>query len=150
MSLILFVCRGNTCRSPMAEVAARAAATRSGADGITFASAGIEPAVIGGPADPRAVACVGAAGLDLTKHKTRAADTELLSRADRIFALDRGILDHLLAAAPVGLHPRISLLMALAPELSVVDVGDPWAGGPADYAAAYQLIDSAISNLTRG
>ena len=38
---ITFVCWGNICRSPMAEVIAREHAEREGLHGVTFSSAGV-------------------------------------------------------------------------------------------------------------
>ena len=147
MKLILFVCRGNTCRSPMAEAVARNAAARAGlTTRIAFASAGVSPSKIGGPADPRAAHCAGCAGLDLADHKTRAADAATLATADLILALDPTIYDQLAAIAP-DLQSRIKPLMVYAPHLGVAEVADPWSGGAADYDHAFALITAATDGL---
>ena len=145
MTLILFVCRGNTCRSPMAEALARDAARRAGLDGvITFASAGAAPSPVGSPADPRASACMAHRGLDLSAHRSRLADAALVSGADRVFALDRIVRDDLVRTAP---QARINLLLDLIPQLGLADVADPWHGTAADYDAACSLIETAVAAL---
>jgi protein-tyrosine-phosphatase/NTP pyrophosphatase (non-canonical NTP hydrolase) len=66
---VVFVCTGNTCRSPLAAaIAARLLAERGLA--VAVASAGLA-AVAGRPADPRAAAAAAARGLDLGPHRSR-------------------------------------------------------------------------------
>ena len=150
MTLILFVCRGNTCRSPMAEMAARSAARRAGlGDVLAFASAGVAPSAIGAPADPRAIACVRSVGLDLTGHQTRAVTGEILGEAHQVFALDRSVRAGLRAMAPGSEQRKIELLMELAPELGMLDVDDPWSGTAQDYERAFALITAAVDALVK-
>ena len=143
MTLILFICRGNTCRSPMAEITARA----GGFTGTRFASAGVAVTAPGGPADLRAIDCVAAVGLDLRQHRTRAVSVDLLAPAQRIFALDRSVRDSLFKTLPAIVHPRIALLLDLVPSLGLHDVADPWSGTAADYAHAFDLIQQAVAAL---
>ena len=132
----------------MAEALARATASRSGiAASVTFGSAGIAVEKLHSAADPRAIACVAQHGLDLMRHKTRAADAYVLGAADRIYALDRGVRDHLQVMAPAIAKPRIRLLMSLVPSLSIEDVEDPWYGAAADYEMAFGLINQAVTAL---
>ena len=69
MKKVLFVCTGNTCRSPMAEVVFNSIAEQKGLD-WRAESAGIA-AVGGRPASENAVKAVAEIGLDLTMHMTR-------------------------------------------------------------------------------
>ncbi|QOV92056.1 Sua5/YciO/YrdC/YwlC family protein [Humisphaera borealis] len=99
---ILFVCSGNTCRSPMAEAIARhLLADASGvadADldkkGISVLSAGAF-ASPGMRATPQGVEAVRAMGADLTQHRSRQLTPELIHQADAIFTMGRG---HAMAA----------------------------------------------------
>ncbi|HPP54288.1 MAG TPA: protein tyrosine phosphatase, partial [Thermoguttaceae bacterium] len=76
--LLLFVCTGNTCRSPMAEALARKMISdRLGCPpdqieeaGVLVMSAGIA-AVLGAPASPEAVEVIGAYGIDLKDRQTQ-------------------------------------------------------------------------------
>src|SRR5215207_8062517 len=67
---ILFVCTGNTCRSPLAEAIARAEIERRGWKNVEVASAGLSAAE-GSPATAEAVAVAGRAGIGLEGHRSR-------------------------------------------------------------------------------
>ena len=74
---IRFVCWGNICRSPMAEVVARAHAEKAGLHGVTFSSAGVSAEEAGHPIDPRAAAALKAAGYTpgpFTAHQITVAE----------------------------------------------------------------------------
>ena len=91
---VLFVCSGNTCRSPMAEALARSALSRSlgvsEADlegkGISVVSAGTY-AMPGSRATPQAVDAVRELGGDLTRHRSRPLTVELIHQADVIYTM---------------------------------------------------------------
>jgi L-threonylcarbamoyladenylate synthase len=93
---ILFVCSGNTCRSPMAEVIARNVLAESmkitpeqlEERGINIASAG-SFAMPGARATPQAAQAVKAMGLDLTRHRSKALTVELIHQADVIFTMGK-------------------------------------------------------------
>ena len=92
----LFVCTGNSCRSPMAEGMFRKYfAEKLGCDidalermGYKVISAGTM-GMAGGPASPQAVAACLGRGVDITGHKSRALCEELISESDFIFAMSR-------------------------------------------------------------
>ncbi|QGP93304.1 Arsenate reductase [Neomoorella glycerini] len=77
--VILFLCTGNSCRSQMAEGFARAL----GGDKVEVYSAGIEPAGL----NPRAVAVMAEAGIDISRQASDPIDPEILSKADLIVTL---------------------------------------------------------------
>lgn len=94
---VLFVCSGNTCRSPMAEAIARhlLAAAHGVAEaelekkGISVMSAGAY-AMPGMRATPQGVEAVREMGADLTQHRSRQLTPELVHQADMIFTMGRG------------------------------------------------------------
>ena len=94
--LILFVCTGNTCRSPMAEALCRdmmAKRLGCGIDeledrGVLVMSAGIA-AMSGGRAAAEAVATMDELGLDLSGHETQPLTEPLVRHADVIYAMTR-------------------------------------------------------------
>ncbi|MGA1607991.1 MAG: Sua5/YciO/YrdC/YwlC family protein [Planctomycetota bacterium] len=98
----LFVCTGNTCRSPLAEaLAIRSAARRLGtsdervpAHGLVFESAGVA-AWPGESASDGSTAAAAELDLDLAEHRTSALTAERLRAAERIFCLGPS---HLVAA----------------------------------------------------
>ena len=77
--MILFVCTGNTCRSPMACALARAA-------GADAQSAGIS-AWDGAPASPQAIRAARLYGADLTAHKARTVNEALLREAEAVWVM---------------------------------------------------------------
>jgi protein-tyrosine phosphatase len=93
---ILFVCSGNTCRSPMAEaITRRVLAERLHVPepelerkGISVISAG-SYAMPGAPAAAAAVEAVKGMGADLSHHRSRPLTVELIHQADMIFTMGR-------------------------------------------------------------
>ena len=83
---VLFVCTGNTCRSPMAEsIATRMAAERALGD-VTFSSAGTS-AWDGAPASDGALLVAMERGLDLSQHRARMLSRELVAESDLILVM---------------------------------------------------------------
>jgi protein-tyrosine-phosphatase len=83
---ILYVCTGNTCRSPMAEVLTRAELERRGWTHVRVASAGVA-ADPGNVASRHAQTVVSRRGLDLGSHASRLLTPELLAWADLVLAM---------------------------------------------------------------
>ena len=83
---VLFVCSGNTCRSPLAEGLARKMAAQRGLTEITFASAGTG-ALEGGGASEAAILVGLEQGIDLSAHRTRAVTQAMLTEADLVLVM---------------------------------------------------------------
>ncbi|MCC5786681.1 MAG: Sua5/YciO/YrdC/YwlC family protein [Phycisphaerales bacterium] len=99
---ILFVCTGNTCRSPMAEAIAKHLLEEL-RDPIPtrVLSAGASSAGGSGPS-PEAVEAMEAIGLDLTDHRSRGLSKELVAEADIIYAMTEGHLRAVLSIDPTA------------------------------------------------
>jgi protein-tyrosine phosphatase len=93
---ILFVCTGNTCRSPMAEgIFKKYMAEKIDCDvdelekmGYKVISAGIMN-LEGAPASFESVSVCAAKGIDLSKHKSRLLTPEIIETSDLIYGLSR-------------------------------------------------------------
>ena len=114
--IVLFVCTGNTCRSPLAEaLAKRLLADRLGCAvgelptrGFWVLSAGVS-AYGGGPASEESCAVAAEFGADLSRHASRPVNPQLLLAADDVIAMTRGHLYALESQYP-GLGPAARLL----------------------------------------
>lgn len=122
-TLIVFVCTGNTCRSPMAMAIATSLLRRRGqAHRAIAVSAGIS-AMNGARATPEAIRASEAVGAHLAEHRSQLAGPELLEKADVVFALTASHAEATRAMLPASQKSKVHLL---DPE---GDVEDP-IGGP--------------------
>lgn len=83
---VLFVCSGNTCRSPLAEGLARKMAAERRLSHIAFASAGTGT-LDGGGASEGAILVGLERGVDLSTHRTRALTQAILAEADLVLVM---------------------------------------------------------------
>jgi protein-tyrosine phosphatase len=98
VSDVLFVCTGNLCRSPSAELLLRQELAHSGTSGITVHSAGVS----GTSMDPpeRLVQEARKFGLDLGDHVPRRFDRGLLEKADLVVGMARQHVREIVLASP--------------------------------------------------
>lgn len=108
--VIVLVCTGNTCRSPMAEVLLRDKLSKKlgKPDAVRILSAGVAAAPGSGAAD-QAVEVMGARNLDLTDHAARTLDDSIMNAADLVLTMTRGHRAAILAAWPT-MHDRVFTL----------------------------------------
>jgi low molecular weight protein-tyrosine phosphatase len=146
---LLFVCTGNTCRSPMAEGVLRHKLAAEGlSQRVGVASAGLAVRQIGGPPDPRAVARASLRGYDLTPLRGRAFETSDYYDFDLILAMDRGHMAAIGEGRPEGARARLHLFLDFAPAaVTLREVPDPYRGGLADYDRALDLIEPGVDGL---
>ena len=127
--MILFVCTGNTCRSPLAAALARA-------HGVDAQSAGLS-ADPGDPAAPEAVRAAQRHGADLSAHRARNVQNYLMREASRIYAMTRGHAQTLRMRFP----ECAERIFVLNPSIS-----DPEGGDDGVYEACVQKLLAAMRN----
>lgn len=141
----LFVCTGNTCRSPMAEGWFRKLlAERLGCSeddlldhGYLVTSAGLA-AAYGSPASPDSVTVAAEHAIDLRGHESRPVTDQMLDQADHIYAMTRGHRDSILSIRP-DLAETVKLL---SPDGS--DVPDPFGFEIEEYRHCEQTIEQYL------
>ena len=102
---VLFVCTGNTCRSPMAAGLARAWAKNRVPDGLTIEidSAGIA-AGNGQSAADQAIGTLRERGHDLSGHQSKMLTLKMVDRADVIFTMTPSHAQAVMQIAPGAVH----------------------------------------------
>ena len=141
---MLFVCTGNTCRSPMAAGLARQALARhlrcTPRDlpecGVEVLSAGVF-AADGFPPSPEAVAAAARLGADISGHRSRKVTSELIHAVDVVFCMtDMHVATVRRLAEENG--PQIERLDRAG------DVPDPIGAGPDVYVSTAERIQAAL------
>lgn len=146
---LLFVCTGNTCRSPLAEAIARRAAADRKFNDLEITSAGTGAA--DGAAASDGSLLVGLEhGLDLSAHRARHLSAELVRWADVILAMGPNHLDYVRA---LGGARKGHLLTSYASHGRVSRaIGDPVGGDLDVYRATFdelaREIDLALDRLS--
>ena len=143
---ILFVCLGNICRSPLAEGVFGDLAAREGI-AVDVDSAGTGDWHLGHPPDARAQAVAAKNGIDIRELRARLVTPDDFRRFDHIVAMDAANLANLEAMRPEGAETKLGRLLDYAGEVDIVDVPDPYHGGPEAFDETYRLVVAGVRGL---
>ena len=123
MDKIIFICTGNTCRSPMAEGLFRAHGGEE-KTGLTAASAGLFTQD-GMPASQNAIAAAAERGADITAHRSRMLTAEMAHAARYLVCMTGAHYDRLCQR----------------------DISDPFGGDLETYRRAAAEIDAGVRSI---
>jgi protein-tyrosine phosphatase len=144
----LFVCTGNTCRSPMAEGWFRKLLSQRlncNEDdlvdhGYLVTSAGLA-AAYGAPASLDSVSVTAEHDIDLQGHESRPLTDQMLNQADHIYTMTRGHRNSILSIRPdLG-----EIVSVLSPDGG--DVPDPIGAGLDEYKNCEQKIEQSVRQI---
>lgn len=142
---LVFVCTGNICRSPMAEIIVRDAMENDMLDLIArTSSCGLGGWHVGQGADERAIAELRSGGHDGATHRATQLGPEHMD-ADLFIAMDSGHRDALIER---GIDPeRVRLMRSFDPNAEDQNIEDPYYGTAEDFARTRKEIEAAVPGL---
>jgi protein-tyrosine phosphatase len=136
---VLYVCTGNVCRSPIAELLFRAWVAPS-AD-VTVSSAGTQ-ALVGQGIDRSSASALGQLGVDPTQHRARQFEPWMAADADLILTAERAHRDLVITELP-GAFRRVFTMKEFARLARHARPGPP--REVIAYLAALRGVDGAVA-----
>ena len=146
-NLILTICTGNVCRSPMAEKLLQHALAAEDAplNQIEIVSAGVA-AEYGDPASPNSVTALKKVKIDLDRHKSQPLTQDLIDRAFLILGMTQSHID-ILNHYHTGLPERVHLFREFMGRGELTEIPDPYGQSYTAYSACFDSRAEAIPSL---
>ncbi len=141
---ILFVCTGNTCRSPMAEGLAKRLWQGRVRDKMKIHSAGTV-ALPGFRASPLSIKIMKKRGININLHRSTPLSTKTVEEADLILVMEQVHRKRILHISPSA-KGKVFLLKDFALGIEK-DIDDPMGGSPQDYQECAQQVEESIRGL---
>ena len=143
---VLFVCTGNTCRSPMAEGLLKKILEEKKQNHISVKSGGVM-ATDGIPASTGSLLIMAEMGIDISSHKSIKVRSAMLREADLILVMERYHRDAILHMDST-VAEKVKLIKEYIHASPVeMDVEDPLGGSLEQYRACAVVLRACVQNL---
>jgi protein-tyrosine-phosphatase len=140
---LLFVCTGNTCRSPMAQAIAQRSVERRAWDGAEIRSAGVS-ALSGDEASEGARVAAEWGGLSLEGHRSTTLDAELVDWASLILTMGSHHADVVEALGGGGKVWMLSAFSDGGEQARGPGVPDPFGGDAGVYGECLDMLEAFV------
>lgn len=140
---VLFICTGNTCRSPMAEGLLKDMAKKNNLE-TEVKSAGVF-ADDGGHVSENALSALEEMGIDISNHRSQSVNKELVEQADLILTMSKSHKESLILNYP-HIKEKVFLLNEYAFDRAR-DIADPFGKRLSDYKIVRDEIMRALSKI---
>ena len=142
---VAFICSGNICRSPSADVVLTHLLAEAGlADRVDVVSGGMGDWHVGDPMDSRSAGALTARGYDPTLHRAQQVRSGWFGRDDVLFAMDES---HRSDLNRLGDPERVRLFGDFDPTTPGVEVPDPYYGGRDGFEEVLDMIERTCRAL---
>jgi len=151
---VLFVCTGNTCRSPTAEGILKKMLKENGVENIEVSSAGT-CRLKNAPASLFAIQVAGTRDVDLSRHRSRELSVNMIQEADLILAMSQEHLSYIKRIDKRATR-KVCLLKAFPQQhpvsnedqdQGVLSIKDPMGGSLDDYEYSFSEIEKEVARI---
>jgi len=151
---ILFVCTGNTCRSPTAEGILKKMLKQNGIDNVKVSSAGTH-GLLNAPASLFAIEVAKTRNVDLSGHRSRELTRKMIEHANLILAMSQEHLDFInridkkagAKAYLLKLFPQLHHASNEDQNRAVLFIKDPIGGSLRDYEQSFSEIEKEVKRI---